>query len=193
MCEWCVYSCSITKNLQYKIRGILVIMKNYKSPFAKSFDSGSNLKFMKGFLANVLVIITLAALLQISTFLLLSRVNLNFWKYFKTLWSSENLHNMKVVDLEKLNNFYFGHFFIWALVQWQILVFTSTPKLFANCRQVLQLIPYLHLHRSSGSAAAAGFPRPPAAPAHRRPAPPEHGRSPPLFSSSLNQGPDCWN
>ena len=90
---------------------------------------------------------------------------MNFWKYLQILWYSENLHNMKVVDLEKLNNFHVGHFFIWALVQWQILVFTSAPKLFANCRQVLQLIPYLQLRRSSGSAAAAGFPRPPVAPA----------------------------
>ena len=48
------------------IRGILVIMKNYKSLFAKSFDLGSNFNFMKGFLANVLVIITLVALLHFS-------------------------------------------------------------------------------------------------------------------------------
>ena len=52
------------KNLQYKIRGILVIMKNYKSLFAKSFDSGSNFKFMKDFLANVLVTNILVALLH---------------------------------------------------------------------------------------------------------------------------------
>ena len=42
---------------------------------------------------------------------LLNKISLNFWKYFKIFWSSENLHNMKVVGLEKLNNFYFGHFF----------------------------------------------------------------------------------
>ena len=45
-------------------------------------------------------------------------------------WSSENLHNMKVVDLEKLHNFHFGHFFIRALDQWEILVFNTVPELF---------------------------------------------------------------
>ena len=70
MCEYCVYFCVIVKNFQCNIRGILVIMKNYKSLFAKSFDSGSNFKFMKGFLANVLVIITLVALLHFSPIIL---------------------------------------------------------------------------------------------------------------------------
>ena len=60
----------IVKNLQYKIRGILVIMKNYKSLFAKSFDLGSNFNFVKGFLANMLVIITLAALFHFSPIVL---------------------------------------------------------------------------------------------------------------------------
>ena len=41
-------------------------MKNYQPLFAKEFDLGSNFNFMKGFFANVLVIITLAALLQFS-------------------------------------------------------------------------------------------------------------------------------
>ena len=64
-------------------------MKNYKSLFAKEFDLGSNFNFVKGFFANVLVIISLAALLQFSpkfivnllpksVFLLLIRVHLNF-------------------------------------------------------------------------------------------------------------------
>ena len=70
MCECCVYSCLIAKIFQCKIRGILVIMKNYKSLFAKNFDLGSNFNFVKGFLTNVLVIITLAALLQFSPKLL---------------------------------------------------------------------------------------------------------------------------
>ena len=60
----------MVKNLQYKIRGILVIMKNYKSLFAKSFDLGSNFNFVKGFLANMLVIITLAALFHFSPIVL---------------------------------------------------------------------------------------------------------------------------
>ena len=60
----------IVKNLQYKIRGILVIMKNYKSLFAKSFDLGSNFNFVKGFLINMLVIITLAALFHFSPIVL---------------------------------------------------------------------------------------------------------------------------
>ena len=66
MCILCAYPCLIVKNFQCKIRGIFVIMKNYQSLFAKEFDLGSNFNFVKGFLANVLVIITLAALLQIS-------------------------------------------------------------------------------------------------------------------------------
>jgi hypothetical protein len=45
-------------------------MKNYKSLFPKELDLGSNFNFMKGFLANVLVIITLAALLHFSPKLL---------------------------------------------------------------------------------------------------------------------------
>jgi len=28
------------------------------------------------------------------------------------LWSNKFLHNIKVVDLEKMNNFHVGHFFI---------------------------------------------------------------------------------
>ena len=42
-------------------------MKNYKSLFAKSFDIGSNFNFVKGFVANVLVLITLVALLNFAT------------------------------------------------------------------------------------------------------------------------------
>jgi len=45
-------------------------MKNYKSLFAKSFDLGSNFNFVKGFIANVLVIISLVALLHFSPKLL---------------------------------------------------------------------------------------------------------------------------
>ena len=66
MCECRFYSCLIDKNFQCKIKGILVIMKNYKSLFAKSFDIGSNFNFVKGFVANVLVLITLVALLHFS-------------------------------------------------------------------------------------------------------------------------------
>ena len=65
-----VYSCLIAKNFQCKIRGILVIMKNYKSLFAKSLDLGSNFNYVNGFLANVLVIITLVAFLKFSPILL---------------------------------------------------------------------------------------------------------------------------
>ena len=66
MCECCVYSCLIAKNFQCKISGILVIMKTYESLFAKVFDLGSKFNFVKGVLANVLVIITLEALLHFS-------------------------------------------------------------------------------------------------------------------------------
>ena len=41
-------------------------MENNKPLFAKVFNLGSKFNFMKGLLANMLVIITLAALLQIS-------------------------------------------------------------------------------------------------------------------------------
>ena len=54
------------KNFLCKIRGIFVIMKTYESLFAKVFDLESKFNIVKGFLANVLVIITLAALLHFS-------------------------------------------------------------------------------------------------------------------------------
>jgi hypothetical protein len=41
-------------------------MKNYKPLVAKSYDLGSIFNFVKGFLANVLIIIILIALLQFS-------------------------------------------------------------------------------------------------------------------------------
>ena len=59
----CLYE---SLNFQYKTKGIFVIMENYKSLVAKSFGLGSNFNFVKGFLANVLVIIILAALLHFS-------------------------------------------------------------------------------------------------------------------------------
>ena len=70
MCEFCTSPCLIVKKIQCKIKGIFVIMENYKSLFAKVFDLESKFNFVKGFLANVLVIITLAALLQFSPLLL---------------------------------------------------------------------------------------------------------------------------
>ena len=70
MYEFCVYSCLIAKNFQCKIRGIFVIMKIYMSLFAKEFYLGCNFNFVKGFLANVLVIITLDTLLQFGPLLL---------------------------------------------------------------------------------------------------------------------------
>ena len=87
--KFCVYPCLKIKKFQCKIRDIFVIMKNYKSLFAKEFDLGSKFNFVKGFLASVLVIITLAALLLFSpkfvvnllpksVFLLLIRVHMRF-------------------------------------------------------------------------------------------------------------------
>jgi len=64
------YSCLIVKKISAKAGGILVIMKNYKSLFAKSFNIGRNFNFVEGFIANVLVIITLVALLHFSPKLL---------------------------------------------------------------------------------------------------------------------------
>ena len=58
MCELCAYPYLKVKNFQCKIKGILVIMENYESLFAKVFELGSKFNFVKGFLANVLVIIT---------------------------------------------------------------------------------------------------------------------------------------
>ena len=92
-----------------------------------------------------------------------------FWwisKYFQILRSSEFLHNMKFVGLEKLNNFHFGHFFIWALDQWEILCLQLTPWVFGK----FQNQP-IHLSSSSAHwkqsvaavrrwfAATTGFPR----------------------------------
>jgi hypothetical protein len=51
---------------QCKIKGIFVIMEKLQAPFCKSFGLGSNSKFVKDFLARVLAIIALAALLQVS-------------------------------------------------------------------------------------------------------------------------------
>ena len=65
MCNLCLFLCE-SLNVQYKIRGISVIMEIYKSLFARVFDLGSKFNFVNGFLAIVLVIIILAALLQFS-------------------------------------------------------------------------------------------------------------------------------
>jgi len=66
MCEFCTSPCLIVKKIQCKIKGIFVIMENYKSLFTKVFNLGSKFNFVKGFLVNILAIIALAALLQIS-------------------------------------------------------------------------------------------------------------------------------
>ena len=66
MCEFCVSPCLIVKNFQCKIKGIFVIMENYKSLFIKVFNLGRKFNYVKGFLANVLVIITLIGLLHFS-------------------------------------------------------------------------------------------------------------------------------
>ena len=50
--------------------GISIIIENYKPLFAKVLDLGSNFNLVKGFLANVSVIITLVALLKFSPKLL---------------------------------------------------------------------------------------------------------------------------
>ena len=51
-------SCLKVKYFLCKIRGIFVIMENYKSLFAKVFDLESKFNIVKGFLAKELVIIT---------------------------------------------------------------------------------------------------------------------------------------
>ena len=42
--------------------------------------------------------------------------------------------NRKVVDLEKLHNFYVEHFFILALDQREILIFSSAPEISEYCK-----------------------------------------------------------
>jgi len=56
----------IAKNLQCKVRGIFVILENYKPLLAKSFDLKSIFNFIMGLIANMLKIITLVALLHFS-------------------------------------------------------------------------------------------------------------------------------
>ena len=58
MCEIFVCFCVQVLNFKCKIRGIFVILKNYKSLFAKKFNLGSKFNFVKGILENMLVIIT---------------------------------------------------------------------------------------------------------------------------------------
>ena len=55
---WYVYPCVKVKKNSVQSKGIYVIIQNYQPLFAKSFNIGSIFKFMKGFLANMLVIIT---------------------------------------------------------------------------------------------------------------------------------------
>ena len=58
VCEICVYHCLIVKKFQCKIRGISVILKNYKFLFAKVSNLGSKFNFVKVIFANMVVIIT---------------------------------------------------------------------------------------------------------------------------------------
>ena len=100
-CELCVYPCLIVKIFQCKIRGIIVIMKNYKSLFAKNFDLESNFKIMKGFLTNVFVIITLTALLLFSPkFVVIFYQKVFFLYKLDFIWAFENI--LKSFDLVQI-------------------------------------------------------------------------------------------
>ena len=76
-------------NFQCKIKGIFVLIKNYKSLFAKVFNLGSKFNFVKGLLANILVIMIFGSFVAIwpnfiekllpkSVFLLLFQIHSNF-------------------------------------------------------------------------------------------------------------------
>ena len=82
-------SCLKVKYFLCKIRGIFVIMENYKSLFAKVFNLGSKFNFVKGLLANILVIMIFSSFVAIwpnfiekllpkSVFLLLFQIHSNF-------------------------------------------------------------------------------------------------------------------
>ena len=60
----------VSQKFSMQIKGIYVIIQNYQIFFAKSLDLRSIFKLVKGFLANVLIIITLVALLHFSPKLL---------------------------------------------------------------------------------------------------------------------------
>ena len=91
MWNLCLFLCE-SLNVQYKIRGISVIMEIYKSLFAKVFNLRSKFNFVKGFLANVLVIITLAALVQFNPKLLRICYQKVFFFYkLEFTWTFENI------------------------------------------------------------------------------------------------------
>ena len=56
----------VVGNLAVQSKGILVILKNYKSFCAKGTEIGSDFNFVKGLLANILLIIILVAILHFS-------------------------------------------------------------------------------------------------------------------------------
>ena len=75
------------------------------------------------------------------------------------------MHNIKVVDLEKLNNFHVGHFFILALVKKLSLFYILVLGIFRYCNQAPFLLsPCSPASRAADSAtppaAALGRPRP---------------------------------
>ena len=65
MCELDIYFCVISKNIQYKV-GVFWKLQKIASPSLQKFDLGSIFNFVKGFLANMLIIIILIALLHFS-------------------------------------------------------------------------------------------------------------------------------
>ena len=56
----------VVGNFAVQSKGILVILKNNKSFCAKGSDLGSDFNFVKGLLANILLIIILVAILHFS-------------------------------------------------------------------------------------------------------------------------------
>ena len=67
ICKLGVYSCVISENIQYKSKGILVLMKKLQVlPCKKVLTQEVFFHFVMGFLANVLLIVILVALLHFS-------------------------------------------------------------------------------------------------------------------------------
>ena len=56
----------VVENFAVQSKGILVILKNYKSFYAKGSDLGSDFNFVKGLLANMLLISILIVMLHFS-------------------------------------------------------------------------------------------------------------------------------
>jgi hypothetical protein len=67
-----------------------------------------------------------------------------------------------MIELEKLYNFYFGHFLIRPSHQWEILVYREVPKILQNSKPVPRTPPLSSSSSSTCSSALLCLPLPPA-------------------------------